>query len=317
MRAWQYVGAGQPITLNEIDEPTASAGEVAITVQAVGLCHSDVGILEGVIPEPILGQVPQTLGHEVAGIVSAVGDGVTKFKEGDRVAFHMGADGPGMGIPGGYARVCVAPEHLVVPVPDDVPFTAAAAATDAGMTPYHAIHSAGEVKEGDRVVIIGLGGLGFNGLQVALGLGAEVWAVDPREEVHAKALELGAKEVVTDISEFAGRDFDAAFDFAGFGTTTAGAVGAVRPGGRIVLVGVGRNETTISTPAFIQNEITLRGSAGGTNEDLEGYLGLVAEGKVRPVVSTITFDEIKDGLERVAAGKVTGRLVADLAEHTN
>lgn len=317
MRAWQYVGAGQPITLNEIDEPTASAGEVAITVQAVGLCHSDVGILEGVIPEPILGQVPQTLGHEVAGIVSAVGEGVTKFKEGDRVAFHMGADGPGMGIPGGYARVCVAPENLVVPVPDEVPFTAAAAATDAGMTPYHAIHSAGEVKEGDRVVIIGLGGLGFNGLQVALGLGAEVWAVDPREEVHAKALELGAKEVVTDISEFAGHDFDAAFDFAGFGTTTAGAVGAVRPGGRIVLVGVGRNETTLSTPGFIQNEITLRGSAGGTNEDLEGYLGLVAEGKVRPVVSTIKFEEIKDGLERVAAGKVTGRLVADLAEHTN
>ncbi|WP_425386898.1 zinc-binding dehydrogenase [Corynebacterium lubricantis] len=300
-----------------MDEPTAGAGEVAINVQAAGLCHSDVGILEGVIPEPLLGSVPQTLGHEVAGIVSAVGEGVTKFKEGDRVAFHMGADGPGMGIPGGYARVCVAPEALVVPIPDEVPFTAAAAATDAGMTPYHAINTAGEVKAGDNIVIIGLGGLGFNGLQVALGLGANVWGVEPRESVHAKALEMGAKEVVTDISGFAGRDFDAAFDFAGFGTTTSDAVAVVRPGGRIVLVGVGRNETTISTPAFIQKEVTLRGSAGGSNEDLAGYLNLVAEGKVNPVTSTIKFEEIGEGLKQVEAGTVTGRLVADLSDHTN
>ncbi|MGO1736769.1 MAG: alcohol dehydrogenase catalytic domain-containing protein, partial [Leucobacter sp.] len=148
MKAWQYVGAGQSLTLNDIDEPTPGAGEIAVSVKAVGLCHSDVGILEGVIPEWVLGDVPQTLGHEVAGVVSGLGEGVTKFAIGDRVGLHMSEDGPGMGVPGGYASTVTISEDLVANVPDDVAFPEAAAATDAGMTPYHAIAVAGQVTKG-------------------------------------------------------------------------------------------------------------------------------------------------------------------------
>jgi len=314
MKAWQYVGAGQPLTLNDIEEPVARPGELAVSVKAVGLCHSDVGILEGVIPEALLGSVPQTLGHEVAGTVSALGEGVTGFQIGDRIGLHMGAHGPGMGIPGGYASTVTVPATNVVRIPDSVPFPEAAAATDAGMTPYHAIAVAGGVATGTRVGIIGLGGLGFNAAQVALALGAEVYAAEPRTEVHSLATDLGVTRVVTDVAELAELQLDVIADFAGFGTTTAGAVLAVRPGGRVVLVGVGRAETTINTPVFIQNEVHLVGSSGGSLDDLAAYYELVASGRIKPVISTITFDEIKDGLEHVADGKVTGRLVAVLGE---
>ena len=314
MKAWQYTGTGQPLTLNDIDEPTIGPGEVAIDVQAAGLCHTDVGFIEGVLPESLLGSVPQTLGHEVSGVVTEVGDGVSSVSLGDRVVAYMHVDGAGFGRPGGYAARCVLPEELVVHIPGDVPFPEAAAAGDAGMTPYHAVHTTAGVRAGDRVAIIGLGGLGFNGLQVAIGLGASTVAVEPRESVHQRALDLGAERVVTDISELQGENFDMVLDFAGYGTTTAGAVGAVKAGGTVVLVGVGRDQTTLPTPLLVQNEIVVRGSAGGTKEDLLGFLELVAEGKISPVISTIRFDEIGNGLERVASGTVEGRLVATLAD---
>ncbi|MGO1735412.1 MAG: zinc-binding dehydrogenase, partial [Leucobacter sp.] len=168
--------------------------------------------------------------------------------------------------------------------------------------------------KGTRVGIVGLGGLGFNGAQIALALGATVYAVEPRTEVHGLAKDLGVTEVVTDATELEQFELDVIADFAGFGTTTAGAVLAVRPGGRVVLVGVGHDEMTINTPIFIQKQVQLIGSSGGTLEDLAGYYELVASGKVKPVISTITFDQIKDGLDDVAAGKVTGRLVAVLGE---
>lgn len=75
MKAWQHVGAGRPLTLNEVLEPAAGPGEIAVSVKAAGLCHTDVGILEGVIPELFLGGVPHNLGHEVAGVVQTVGEG--------------------------------------------------------------------------------------------------------------------------------------------------------------------------------------------------------------------------------------------------
>lgn len=313
MKAWQYIGSGQPLTLNDIDEPTVGPGKVVIDVQAAGLCHTDVGIVEGVLPEAILGSVPQTLGHELSGIVAEVGDGVTSVSAGDRVVVYMHPSGAGFALPGGYAARCLLPEDLVVKIPGDVPFPEAAAAGDAGMTPYHAVHSTAGVRAGDRVAIIGLGGLGFNGLQVAIGLGATAVAVEPRESIHQRALDLGAERVVTDISQLQGENFDAVLDFAGYGTTTAGAVGAVKAGGTVVLVGVGRSETTLSTTLLVQNEVVVRGSNGGTREDLLGFLELVAEGKISPVISVIGFDEIGDGLEKVAKGTIEGRLVANIA----
>jgi alcohol dehydrogenase, propanol-preferring len=310
MKAWQYIGAGQPLTLNEVPEPVAGPGEIAVAVKAAGLCHTDVGILEGTVPEWVLAGVPHTLGHEVAGVVKAVGEGASKFAVGDRVGLHQSVEGPGLGIPGGYAPTVTIREDLAVKLPDAVDFPAAAAGTDAGMTPYHAIVTVGAVTSGTKVGIIGLGGLGFNGVQIAVALGAEVYAAEPRESVHQLAKDFGVKEVVTDATQLEPFDLDVIVDFAGFGTTTAGAVLAIKPQGKIVLVGIGRNEATINTTVFMNKLLVLEGSVGGSLEDLVAYYELVAEGKVTPVISTTSFDEIKDGLEKVASGAVRGRLVA-------
>ena len=96
MKAWQFVGPGQPLTLNEVPEPVAGPGEIGVDILAAGLCHSDVGYLEGTIPADYLGELPRTLGHEVAGRIAQVGDGVEGLQVGDLVALVMGFDGPGV-----------------------------------------------------------------------------------------------------------------------------------------------------------------------------------------------------------------------------
>lgn len=309
MKAWQY-SPGKPLSLNEVPEPSAGPGEVKIAVHAVGLCHTDVGILEGIVPPEVLGHDPLTLGHEVAGVVTELGEGVDSFAVGDRVAFHMSPAGAGFAHHGGYAAFSVLPAELVVPLPDGISMPAAAAGTDSGMTPYHAVAVAGQVSEGTRVGIIGLGGLGSNGAQIAKALGATVYAVEPRESVRDMAAELGADEAFADSADLIGMDLDVVVDFAGYGETTANAVLAVKPRGTVVAVGAGRAESTLSIVALIQNEVRLVGSSGGTTEDLQNYFQLVSEGKVKPLLSTTTFDEIGAGIERVAAGDVAGRLVA-------
>ncbi|MFT4160507.1 zinc-binding dehydrogenase [Shinella sp.] len=311
MKAWQFVGAHQPLSLTEIGEPTPGPGEVAVGVRAAGLCHSDVGLIEGVIPaEVLLGSVPQTLGHEGAGVVSAVGAGVAKAKAGDRVGLFMCEEGPGTGIPGAYAPIVVLSEDLLVPIPDGVSFADAATGADAGVTPYRALTAAGEVGAGTRVGIVGLGGLGLNAVQIALALGAVVYAAEPRVEVHDVATKLGVTEVVSDVLSLAPFHLDVILDFAGFGTTTADAVLAVRAGGRVVLVGVGRSESTVNTLALTGKNVSLIGSHAGTREDQAAYYELVASGQVTPVLSYTTFEGIGEGLDAVTAGAVVGRLVA-------
>lgn len=314
MRAWQYVGAGQPLTLNEVDVPTAGAGQVQISVKAVGLCHTDVGILDGVIPDSILASVPLTLGHEVAGVVTAVGGGVERFAIGDRVGLVAGEQGPGLAFHGGYASTVVAPQEVVVLLPDGVDFPEAAAAADAGLTSYRAIATVGAVTSKTRVGIIGLGGLGLIGVQIAKALGATVYAAEIREEAREVALKQGATEVVQDADDLAAFDLDVIVDFAGFGTTTAAAIRAIRPGGKVVLVGAGANQATIDTNVFVAKNVRIEGSNAGTADDLRAFLAMVANGEASPVLSYTTFDGIKDGLDQVNAGKVIGRLVAVLDE---
>ncbi len=314
MRAWLFTGAHEPLQLIERETPRPGPDEVVLKVRAAGLCHSDVSILDCTMPERLLGSVPQTLGHEVAGVVTTVGEGAGGFAVGDRVAFHMTAKGPGMGRPGGYAPVVVNDAELALQVPDGVGFPEAAAGTDAGMTSFHAVAVAGAVTSGTRVGVVGLGGLGFNGVQIALALGATVYAAEPRGQVHGRALDMGVTRVVSDVDELGELDLDVVIDFAGFGTTTAGALRVVRPGGRVVQVGLGLPEALISTSALVMKRLTLVGSGGGSLEDLAAYYELVVAGKVKPVVQTIGFDDIGEGIERVAAQQVEGRLVAVFGE---
>lgn len=318
MQAWQFVDTHQPLKLAEVPKPTAEAGEVILEIRAAGLCHSDVGAMEDPGWLNFITKRPVVFGHEIAGVVCEVGAGVTEFEVGDRVGVcptaRIGVGAPGYVRDGGFTYFHRAIPTDLVKMPDGLSFELAALGTDAGMTSYHGIVTKGGLKAGMKVGVIGLGGLGQIGARVGVVLGAEVHVCEKNEAVWPMAKEIGAKSVVGDVSEWKDQDFDLIIDYAGFGTTTAGAVNAIRRGGRVVLVGMGVLEFTLSTVAMIRKQAQVVGSSGGTREDVAAVYQLLADGKITPVVTVIGFDGIPKGLEDLRDGKVKGRLVARI-EH--
>ncbi len=144
MKAWQFTRAHQPLALVDVPEPTPRAGEVLIDIRAAGLCHSDVGLLnDDDSPLPPGASTPLTLGHEIAGVISELGQGVTGWAIGDRVgiANTNPLTVPGLARDGGYSFKLTAETETLVPIPKPVTFEQATVSTDAGMTAYHAVGS--------------------------------------------------------------------------------------------------------------------------------------------------------------------------------
>lgn len=311
MKAWLLTGIDEPLKLVEREDPIPGPGQVLVDVQAAGLCHSDCGFLDGTLTWMLPG-LPMILGHEVAGRISAIGEGVSGHALGDRVVLSGPEEfAAGWRVDGGYATKCLAMASGLVPLPEGVSFVQGAAATDAGMTSYGAVMGAGELKPGQKIGIVGLGGLGLTGARIAVVNGGEVYGAEPRREVWDKAKALGVREVVEDVTDLARFACDVIVDFAGFGTTTAGAIGAVRPGGLVVQVGLGKTEATISTAELTARMVTLRGSRGGSMPGAtEAVLRHMADGELEIEASHLSFEEIPAGLERLRQGGVVGRLVA-------
>lgn len=311
MKAWVMDTVGADLR-REDDRtvPSPGPGEVLIKVVAAGLCHSDVGYMEGVIP--IIVDLPIVLGHEVAGTVAEVGEGVTEFTVGDEVAQAVKAtDAPGVSRDGAYGEYVIGNVEMLVRKPENVEWSQAAAATDAGVTSYSGVVVHGGVEKGTRVGILGLGGLGMTGAQIAVAQGAEVIGIEPREEVWDSAKSRGVSRVVKDVSELAGEDLDVVIDYAGFGETTVKAIDAVKFGGTVVLVGMGKLEFAFPSFDFITRAIKLQGSTTlGKREHLENVLTMIGDGDLTIESADIGFDEIPVGLQRLAKGGVTGRLVA-------
>jgi alcohol dehydrogenase, propanol-preferring len=321
MKAWHFLDSHNPLVLVDVDEPVPAEGEVVVAVRAAGLCHSDVSIMKGVLQ--VHTKTPIVLGHEVSGVVSRVGAGVADVQIGDKVALVSNrasmlsggpVDCPGVSRDGGYAMKTIGKVGFMVPIPHGVSFEQAAAATDAGKTSYHAVKVAGEVRRGTRIGIIGLGGLGLIGARIAVILGAEVFAAEPKRRVWPMAADLGVIQCFESVSELAPFKLDVIVDFAGAGTTTADAIEAVRPEGRVVQVGQACREATISIHALTLKAVHLVGSLGGTGEDIAAVLDLIASGQLSPTIGVISFDEIPAGLERLRKGDVEGRLVAHVSD---
>ncbi|MGO2633588.1 MAG: zinc-binding dehydrogenase [Galactobacter sp.] len=314
MKAWRFNGTHKPFEEQDIPEPEAGPGQVKIDVKAAGLCHSDVGILEDEKWMGLFPHLPVTPGHEAAGIIEAVGEGVTDWKVGDRVAVWPLAQGPehttGYAQDGGWQPKMVVDTDFLVNVPEGVPWEYAAAATDAGMTSHGAVMGTGQVKAGEKVGIIGIGGLGQIGARVAVLNGAELYVAEVNEAAWPRAEKAGAKRVAKSILDFKDENLDVIIDFAGFGTTTAEAIEAVGFGGRVVQVGMGRLESTINTYALITGRKTLIGSNGGTGEDIQGVLNWMGKGEIEPECELTTWDKIPEGIDRLHNGEVKGRLVA-------
>lgn len=310
MKAWLLDEPRTPLRLADVPTPEPGPGQILVKVHGAGLCHSDVAYVEGAFPFQV--PLPVVLGHEVSGEVVALGEGVTGFTVGSRVASAPSAtDAPGISRDGGYAEYTLLTASKTVTFPDTVTWDQAGAATDAGLTSYAGVVEHGGAKPGDRIAVVGLGGLGITGARIAVLAGATVYGVEPREDVWPLATKQGVTQVVADVAEYAGQDFDAVIDFAGFDSTITGSIRAVKPGGTVVVVGLGGNAVTLSPMELVSRNIVLRGSTpSGNPEHLRALLDWIAAGDMHIEVTEIGFDEIPEGLARLARGEVKGRLVA-------
>ncbi len=315
MKGWLYQGVGVAPKLIEKETPKAGYGEVLLDIKASGLCHSDVAALESENSPALYMKPPLVFGHECAGQIIEVGEGVTEWKVGDRVGVcPVSPTDPskmvGYTRDGGYATHCVVPADQCVALPEGVTYMQGAAGTDAGATSHRALFVHGKLKEGMKVGIIGVGGLGQFGVAMAVIAGCEVYAVDPKEYSREFALKAGCKAVYADAKELAGMNLNVVIDFAGFNGTLTAAINAVGFGGTVVNVGGGDNNITLNKSTMTNKEITLVASRGNTKNDIKGVYDFYATGRLNTDLHTISFDEIGEGLERLKSGAVTGRLVA-------
>lgn len=190
MRAARLIEAGKPLEIQSIPVPEPAAGELLVEVHACGICGTDLHLaVDGDIP---VERTPITLGHEAAGVVVRLGEGVSDFSEGDRVALFPAAycgecayckagrqslcehsKVYGMARDGSLANFVTAPAHSAFHLPDKVPFDVGAVVTDAVSTPYHALVKRGKLQKGETVGVIGCGGLGSHAIQLAKLLGAD------------------------------------------------------------------------------------------------------------------------------------------------
>ncbi len=307
--------------VEEVPVPVPGPGEVLIEVRAAGVCLSDVHLIDGSLTpafpvEAVTRSGAVTLGHEVAGVIHALGPGLLgDWAPGMRVALQAGqACGActdcmrrspcprpltrGVDYDGGWAEYAVAREDTLAPIPDHLPFDQAAIIPDAVSTPYAAIIEIGAVRPAQSVGVWGAGGLGAHGIRLArLAGAAPVIAVDPLPEARERALAFGA-DLALDPADpgFAaavgratgGRGLNAAFDFAGFPAVREQAAALLGAGGVLVLAGLTPEPLTITdSTSFSYRGNQIRGQYGSGPEHVTQLIRLAAAGRL-DLASSIT-----------------------------
>ncbi|KOG73866.1 alcohol dehydrogenase [Streptomyces antibioticus] len=310
-------------------------GHVRLRVEACGVCHTDVLAVEGLRADPSQPVVP---GHEVVGVIDAVGAGVTAWQPGDRVGVgflngHCGQCEPcrrgdfvncldqpqtGTTTDGGYAEVVYARASGLVRVPDGLSAVDAAPLLCAGLTTFTALQQ-GRARAGSLVAVQGIGGLGHLALQYARSLGHRVAAVARGEEKEALARKLGADEYIDSTAVDPG---EALRDLGGasiiVATATSGAsmnplVRGLAPNGTLVVVGAAPDPLTVSTPDLIFGTHAIVGSLTGSAVENEDNLAFSLAHGIRPSVEVVPFAQAMEGYERMLSGKARFRVVLDTA----
>ncbi len=271
MKAVRLVEVGKPLEMQEIPTPEIGDRDVLVRVKAAGICHSDVHYRAGKSP---VYPLPMTLGHEVAGVVEAIGAKVTRAKVGDRVCLHyMVVCGDcyycstgneqfcekglmiGHYTNGGYAEYIAIPERNAVPLPAEIPFEQGATLMCASATSFHALRK-GRFQPGERLAITGVGGLGMSAIQLGRAFGAlEVYAVDINPEKLALAEKFGAIPIDASAGDpveqirakTGGKGVDVAVEMIGLPQTMRQALRSLAPFGRAVMVGIGDQPMEIDT----------------------------------------------------------------------
>ncbi|GAB3360058.1 alcohol dehydrogenase catalytic domain-containing protein [Amycolatopsis echigonensis] len=320
MRAVVLSAPGE-LAVAEVDCPQPGSGEVLVKVAACGVCGHDQADRAGLLDLPL----PAVLGHEIAGTVVAGG---TRFAAGARVAAKQFGTcgrcepcvtGDELRCPqraflyGGFAEYAVLPESALLPVPPGVSLAEAAVVACAVGTGLQALRRVARVKPGETVLVTGAGGgLGLHAVQVAAALGARVLALTGNPD---KAAQLGNAAQVVLAGDAAGQDIldltggrgvDVVLDNTGLQSVFRRAFRALAHAGRYVLTGQVSGEPIRVHPAFVfEKEAVITGSGSTLMRTFAEAMALVAEGRVRPVVSRYPFEDAA----RAFTDRVAGRAV--------
>ncbi|WP_030515729.1 NAD(P)-dependent alcohol dehydrogenase [Nocardia sp. NRRL WC-3656] len=343
MKALQYVTVGAEPEVRDIPTPEPGPGEVLLKVTAAGVCHSDDFVMS--MPLEAFGfELPLTLGHEGAGTVAAVGDGVRGLDVGTSVvvygpwgcggcwfcaqgmenycsrAAELGIFPPGLGAPGAIAEYLIvdSPRHLV-PIGDLDP-VATVPLTDAGLTPYHAIkRSLGKLRPGSWAVVIGSGGLGHVAIQLLRHLSsARVVALDVSDDKLEFAKSVGAHEAV--LSDAAAADnvrkitgaagASLVLDFVGYQPTVDTAMAVAGVDSDVAIVGLGDGKAAARVGFGISPyEAAVTSPYWGTRAELIELVDLAHQGVLDIAVERFTLDDGPEAYRRLAAGTLRGRAV--------
>ena len=322
-------GAGFQIVEREIPEP--GAGQVRIKVQACGVCHSDVLTVEGGFPGI---QYPRVPGHEVAGIIDAVGADVSAWKQGQRVGvgWHGGQDNTcrecrrgdfrncrnlkicGISYDGGYQQYMVAPVEALVAIPDGLNDVEAAPLLCAGITTYNALRHSGAYP-GDLVAVQGIGGLGHLGVQFANKFGYRVAAIGRGSENAALAKKLGASVYIdskaTNAAEALQKLGGAQVILATAPSSKAMSelIDGLGPNGKLMVVGAGSDPIEVMPIQIILASRAIQGWASGTPADSEDTLRFSELTGVRPMIETYPLEKAAEAYARMMSGKAEFRVV--------
>jgi len=335
MRAARLFAYDKPLKVVDVGAPRLkNPMDVLVRVTGAGVCHTDLHIVEGVWREKVQVSLPYTLGHENAGVIEDVGDGVTAFKEGDKVILHpVRTDGlcracrigeemhcenlvfPGITADGGFAEYLVTSERSLVNIHDLKPEDVAPLA-DAGLTAIRAVKkAASRTTSGSHVVVQGIGGLGHISLQLLRCMtNTVITAMDVAESKLRLAEKLGAHHVVDArkdpvkqvmaITQKKGAEV--VIDLVGNDQTLANGMKMLRKGGSLIIVGYG-GSLNLKAIDMIFAEVSVLGSLVGNWDELRELIELTRQGKVRVITRKGKLDEVNDFLEQLKKGTLEGR----------
>ena len=324
MRAMLLDHPRSPLRLGTLEGRELGAGEVLIRVAACGVCRTDLHIVDGDLPEVRSPVVP---GHEIVGIVEAVGGGVERFRAGDRVGVPWlgwtcgrcsycrsgrenlcaAARFTGYHIDGGYADHAVADARYCFALPDGYSDAEAAPLLCAGLIGYRSLVHAGDAR---RLGIYGFGAAAHIVAQVARWQGREIFAFTRPGDATAQAFAktLGAAWA-GDSTQKPPEPLDAAILFAPVGALVPAALRAVAPGGTVVCAGIHMSEIPAFPYEILWGERTIRSVANLTRRDGEEFLAIAPRVPVRTEVETFPLEQANDALARLREGRITGAAV--------
>jgi propanol-preferring alcohol dehydrogenase len=339
MKAARIHRYGEGLVVEDVPTPQPGPGQILLRVEGSGFCHSDIHVIDGDIR--ILPRMPLILGHENAGVVVALGSGVTGVREGDAVAVFGGwgcgqcdycvtgheqlcetPQWPGLSLhDGGYAEYLLVPHERYLIKLSTLKPAEAAPLTDAALTPYRAIKKALPLLEPDHhALVIGLGGLGQYGLKLLkLLAGCPVIVVDVQDQKLRLARELGAAhtlngtdpEVSAKIRDLTGgHGVNASFDFVGTDATLALAVGATRSLGKVSQIGLAGGTTRMKVLENTRFEVQFEATLWGTIKELREVIALAETGRLTSIpIERAPLERINDVYARLKRGDIQGRAV--------